>query len=726
LIAVSGVAWFLARGKSEANATTAVQPSAARVDRVDGSVAIARAEDGVRQPDWTEATVNTPVTVGDRVFVRDRSRASIALTGHDYIQLNPATSLDLLSLEARRTQLALRSGSGLFDVGELSSGELYEVATPCGAVDFEQPGLYQVGIDGGNAIVSVLSGLAQVVGQGGTGTISKGQVFTLVGAASTQALASSLAPDLAGNIVDGYYRTRYPRSYDGRYRNYDTYLADPYSYDPYRGSLSCRYLPADVPGVYDLDDYGDWVDVMDYGHCWAPRVSAGWAPFQSGYWYADDVWGPSWVSSEAWGWAPYHYGRWCFVNERWLWVPVEVGARPAYCPAPVAFIPLAGQIAWVPLGPGEVYVQRYYDVNFRPRYLASAQVINVVNVQRTFINFNAPGGVTVVPMRAFARLIDPTVITPIDAGVVARSRAVLDPFSIEGIRQLAVNREDARRRIRFSRNEQVASNASVVATVVPPASPVRADLRTALNVQAVPATRKANKLKISESGQVTGFRRADGLPQPLGQSRQQSQMAALAARVEQGDRSARREMRQLMREEMRAPQQQPQSVGQTQQEQSRQQMKQQRRADSQQQAAALVQQDQTRRVQREQMRQQQQQQVFRQEQTRQQRMEQRRLERRPPEASVRQPQPRQFEQPRSQRAQQAAAVQAQALQREQIKAQRHIEQQQRQAVMQPQSVQPGQHQAAQRPVYQNPAAQQNASPQSQRKVEKAQRRSSQF
>jgi hypothetical protein len=427
---------------------------------------------------------------------------------------------------------------------------------------------------------------------------------------------------------------------------------------------------------------------------------------------------------EAWGWAPYHYGRWSFVNERWLWVPVEVGARPAYCPAPVAFIPLADQIAWVPLGPGEVYVQRYYDVNFRPRYLASAQVINVVNVQRTFINFNAPGGVTVVPMRAFSRLIDPTVITPIDAGVVARSRAVLDPFSVEGIRQFAVKREDARRRISFARNEQVASNASVVATVVPPASPVRADLRTAFNVQAVPATRKANKLKISESGQITGFRRPDGLPQPLGQSRQQSQMAALAARVEQGDRSARREMRQLMREEMRAPQQQPRSVGQTQQEQSRQQMKQQRRADRQQQAAASVQQDQTRRVQREQMRQQQQQ--LRQERTRQQRMEQRRLERRPPEASVRQQQPRQFEQPRSQRAQQAAAVQAQALQREQLKAQRHVEQQQRQAVMQPQSVQPRQHQAAQRPVYQNPAAQQNASPQSQRKVEKAQRRSSQF
>jgi len=762
LIAVAGVAWLLTQNKSQANASTAVQPYAARLDRVDGSVGIARADD--RQADWAEATVNTPVTIGDRVYVRDGGHASIALTGHDYVQLNPATSLDLLSLEARRTQLALRSGSALFDVGELSSGELYEVATPCGAVDFQQPGLYQVGMDGNNAIISVLSGLAQVVGQEGTGTINRGQVFTLFGASSSQALASSLAPDLAGNIVDGYYRGRYPRVYDGRYRSYDAYLQDPSYYDPYRTSLSCSYVPADVPGIYDLDDYGDWVDVNSYGYCWAPRVSAGWAPFRSGYWDLDDVWGPSWVSSEAWGWAPYHYGRWAFVNDRWFWVPTEVRTRPAYCPAPVAFIPFADQIAWLPLGPSEVYVPRYYDVDFRPRYLVSTDVINVVNVQRTFVNFNAPGAVTVVPVRAFSRVVDPTVISTVDAGVVARSRAVLDPFSVEGIRQLAVNRDDARRRIRFARQEQAALSAPVIASVTPSASPVRADA-SALNVQAVSSTRKANKLQINDTGQVTSFRRADGLAQPLGQSQQQSQMAALAARAEQGDRSARREMRQLMREEVRTNQQQPQVSAQAQVEQSRQQMKEQRRLERQQQTSAAAQQQatrqaqqqqmrqqrrlerqqqsssaaqqnqvrqqrrlerqqaaaqqqsaaaqqaQTRRVQRQQVRQQQQQQVLQQQQTRQQRKQ----ERRPPEAFVQQQQ-RQIE--RSQRAQQAAAVQAQmAQQREQMKAQRHAE---RQTAMQ-------QQQAAQRQMIQRqpqaPVVRQDSSRQAQRRAEKIQRRS---
>jgi hypothetical protein len=44
-----------------------------------------------------------------------------------------------------RTQLALRDGSALFDVGALAPGQLFEVATPFGAVDLDQPGLYEVG-----------------------------------------------------------------------------------------------------------------------------------------------------------------------------------------------------------------------------------------------------------------------------------------------------------------------------------------------------------------------------------------------------------------------------------------------------------------------------------------------------------------------------------------------------------------------------------------------------
>jgi hypothetical protein len=240
VVAGSGVAFLLTRGGERVEADDTVQPVAARIDRVDGSVGIARVEDENTDPDFAEATVNAPVTVGDRIYARDGSRTSIALTGHNYVRLEPTSSLDVLALDDRRTQLALRSGSALFDVGALEQDEFYEVATPCGAVDFVQPGLYQVGIDGDRAIISVLSGLAQVVGQEGSGYISKGQVFTLVSAAATEVVSASLAPTVAGGIVDDYYRYRYPSTYDGRYVSYDTYLADPFYYDPYRSSVSVR------------------------------------------------------------------------------------------------------------------------------------------------------------------------------------------------------------------------------------------------------------------------------------------------------------------------------------------------------------------------------------------------------------------------------------------------------------------------------------------------------
>lgn len=690
VVVVSGVALLLTRGGSEANANPAMQPHAARLERVDGSVGVARAEDEGKQLDWAEATVNTPITVGDRIYTRDYAHASIALSGQDYVRLSPATSLDVLALEDRRTQFALRSGSALFDVGALSADELFEVATPCGAVDFKEPGLYQVGIDGGNAIISVLNGLAQVVGQEGSGYISKGQVFTLTGATATEALASTLAHSTAGEIVDDYYRYRYPKVYNGRYRSYDAYLDNPSYYDPYRTSVSYQYLPADIPGLYDLDDYGDWVDVSNYGHCWAPRVSAGWAPYRSGYWDLDALWGPSWVSSEPWGWAPYHYGRWAFVNQRWFWVPVEVRTRAVYYPAPVAFIPFADQIAWVPLGPGEVYVPRYYD-NFQPRYLPSAEVVRVVTVQNTFVNFNAPGAVTVVPVRALTNVIDPRVITPVDAVLVGKSRAVIDPFSVAGVRELAKRHDDGRRRLKFERREQEALNTAVVASSTPEALPARGDLAKRLRVEAVPEKRRENKLRVNETAQVTSSRRPDGLPQPLAQSQR---MSELASRAERGDKSARREMRQLMREERQSTKpsanqpaaQPPAAQQQAEQGKTRQQLKQQRKAERVQQPAASARQEAARQAQQQQEmkrqrraeRQQQsaaatlreqtrgkQQQMRQQEQMRQQRKEQKR---KPPEASLQQQQVRQ--------SQQEAARQAQmAQQRGQFKAQRRAEQQ---------------------------------------------------
>src|ERR1044072_3451331 len=222
LVAGIAVAFWM---KQEQTASAEELPYAARIQRVDGEVAFS---DSLPNPDadteWTAATANQPFSTGDRIYTRDNARTSLAFSGRNFARLDPNTSLDVVSLGDRRTQLALRDGSAIFDVGYLEPDELFEVATPNGAVNFDQPGLYNVGFDNnGGVLVSVLSGLARVVGQSGSGEINKGEMLTLLGQAASELALSRLNPEDAGYQVDDYYRYQYPNSYDGRYSNYDAY-----------------------------------------------------------------------------------------------------------------------------------------------------------------------------------------------------------------------------------------------------------------------------------------------------------------------------------------------------------------------------------------------------------------------------------------------------------------------------------------------------------------------
>jgi len=411
-------------------------PYAARIQRVEGEVAFCDDRNNNANSQWTAATVNQPFSEGDRIYTRDKSRTSLAFSGRNFARLDPNTSLDIVSLEDRRTQLALRDGSAMFDVGYLQPNELFEVATPNGAIDFAQPGLYNVGFDqNGGVLVSVLSGLARVVGQSGSGEINKGEMLTLLGQTATELALSKLNRQDAGYQVDDYYRYQYPNSYDGRYSNYDTYLNDPSYYDPYQRDVSYKYASSNIPGLNDLDSYGDWQNVGTYGYAWRPRVDAGWAPYQQGQWTSRNTFGPTWVSSEPWGYAPYHYGRWANVNNQWYWIPDRANTTPSYAPALVAFVSGDNnQMGWVPLGPGDAYAPRYYDENWQPRYLTRN---NVVPAQ--LVNFGVPGAVTVVPVDAWGRPIDRRTLQRIDQQRLASMRSTLDPLTLTPLRNAVVH-----------------------------------------------------------------------------------------------------------------------------------------------------------------------------------------------------------------------------------------------------------------------------------------------
>jgi hypothetical protein len=549
LIAGLGVAFYF---KHEQTVQAESLPNAARIQRVDGAVAFSDALNPSLQnssnndvnEQWIAATPNQSFSVGDRIYTRDNSHASLAFTGRNFARLNPNTELDMLELADDRTMLALRDGSAIFDVGYLPPGELFEVGTPYGAVDFNEPGLYNVGFDNnGSVLVSVLSGVAQVVGLGGSGRIGKGELLTLAGQAAAQVALSRLNGRDAGYLVDDYYRYQYGNAYDGRYNNYDAYLSDPFYYDPYRRNVSYQYAPAIIPGLNDLDYYGDWQNVSGYGYAWRPRVAADWAPYQEGYWVNDYPYGPTWVSSEAWGYAPYHYGRWANVGNQWFWVPDAVNATPRYAPALVAFVPLtqANEIGWVPLAPGDPYVGRYYDRNWQPYYLTRAEVRPA-----RVINLEVPGAVTVIGVNDFGRDINRQVIHRVDGRMFAGVRPVLDPLTLTPLRNAVVHSAWGRGKTDLPPGiAKKLHDTPVFVGADLRDSRFRNDLAKQMRVEPVPEKFRKQELKLERKGEARGN---DQAARDAEAARRQ-QIDQLATEAARGNRQARQQVRELQQQQ---------------------------------------------------------------------------------------------------------------------------------------------------------------------------------
>lgn len=552
VIAGLGVAFWL---QHEQTASAEELPYAARIQRVEGDVAFS---DSLASADgdaaWVAATANQPFSVGDRIYTRDNARTSLAFSGRNFARLDPNTSLDIVSLGDRRTQLALRDGSAMFDLGYLQSNELFEVATPNGSVNFDQPGLYNVGFDqNGGVLVSVLSGLAQVVGLGGSGEINKGEMLTLLGQTASELVLSRLNGQDAGRQVDDYYRYQYPNSYDGRYNNnYDAYLSEPNYYDPYQRSVSYQYASSSIPGLNDLDYYGDWQNVDGYGNAWRPRVDAGWVPYQQGQWTNDYPYGPTWVSSEPWGYAPYHYGRWANVGNQWYWIPEAKNTTPTYAPALVAFVPIddANQIGWVPLGPGEAYAPRYYDDNWQPRYLTRAD-----KAPAQLINLGIPGAVTVVPVDAFGRVIDPRSVRRIDQQRLTARRSTLDPLTLTPLRNAVVHSAQST----FGRGKidlpagiaKKLEDRRVFVGADPREWRFRKHLAKSMRVERISDQVKNQKFKVRDNREAR-----DNRQEARGDQAREPEINRLNAEALRGNKEARQQVRQLEQQQRNATREQ--------------------------------------------------------------------------------------------------------------------------------------------------------------------------
>jgi hypothetical protein len=268
------------------------------------------------ESDWDRATINRPLTSGDRLWTDRGARAEIQVGGA-LVRVDDVTAVSILNLDDRIAQLQLPQGTLNVRVHRLEPGQVFEVDTPNLAFTLRQPGAYRIEVDpDGNATTIVVrSGRGEANGDGAAYVIDSRQPVRFWG---------------TGLSDVEYIDTPRPDEFDRRASNRDR------SFD---NSPSARYVSPDVVGYQDLDANGLWRVDPVYGNVWVPnRVASGWAPYRDGHWAWIDPWGWTWVDDAPWGFAVSHHGRWANMQGTWGWVPGPV-RTPAYCaPALVVFL----------------------------------------------------------------------------------------------------------------------------------------------------------------------------------------------------------------------------------------------------------------------------------------------------------------------------------------------------------------------------------------------------
>ncbi|HXT77326.1 MAG TPA: DUF6600 domain-containing protein [Candidatus Eisenbacteria bacterium] len=452
----------------------------ARLSHADGSVSFNPAG----TDDWVAAVINRPMTTGDKLWSDNGSRAELHI-GSASLRIGSTTGFSFLNLTDNVAQVQLTEGTLRVRVKRLEQNETFEIDTPNLAFSVLRPGTYRVDVNesGDSTVVAVMGGEGEVTGGGQAYSVHAGQTATFQGT------------DQLDADVQSY----------GDQDNFDQWCADRDRRED--RSVSARYVSDDAIGYEDLDDYGGWRPVPDYGQVWFPHTTVvGWAPYRYGHWVYIAPWGYTWVEDEPWGFAPFHYGRWVTVGGVWGWVPCAPRAivgveyvRPVYAPALVAWVGGphfavgvavggASNVGWFPLGPREVYypsyrVSRTYvtNVNVYNTRVINRTVVNnyyntvVVNKQVnnvTYVNQRVNGAVTATSTTTFVsgRSVARDSVR-VDQREIARTQATYGGPAIPPTRQAVVG---AGAPVRSAPPARIV-NRTVVARTAPPPAPVAFD-----------------------------------------------------------------------------------------------------------------------------------------------------------------------------------------------------------------------------------------------------------
>jgi len=338
-------------------------PGAARVSYLQGDLSTQHSN----STEWDAATVNTPVVPGDHLSTGKNSRAEIQLDHANTMRMSDESTANVVNLSQKQIQLQVGQGLVNYDVAKGSDADV-EIQTPNVAIHPEMnEGSFRIQVNSdGETIVDVRKGSAEISTPQGSTRVDRDQRITIQGNADNAQYQISGAPG---------------RDDWDKWNNDRDHVIE--------SAQSWQHTNPYYTGTQDLDPYGQWNDVPDYGAVWFPSAGPGWAPYRDGRWVFEPYYGWTWVSYEPWGWAPYHYGRWFVYGGNWGWWPGPVygGYRPIWAPAYVSFMGFGGggfgvgfgfgfgggfgSIGWLPIGPGD----RFY-----PWYGRGINRVNVVNI----------------------------------------------------------------------------------------------------------------------------------------------------------------------------------------------------------------------------------------------------------------------------------------------------------------------------------------------------------
>ncbi len=343
----------------------------ARVSLMHGDVSTQRGDSG----DWSAAVLNQPVMTGDKVSTGDNARTELQLDFANILRLGPNSKANIANLTQKDIQIQLGQGIANYTVSKDSEAEP-EIDTPNVSVHpAHHDGVFRIEVrPDGDTLVIVRQGELQIATPQGSTEVRSGEMATIRGNADSAQYKISSAPDR--DAWDQWNSDR-----DHMIRN----------------ASSWRHTNRRYTGSQDLDSYGNWQSVPDYGDVWVPNEPDGWVPYRDGNWVYEPTYGWTWVGSEPWGWAPYHYGRWFPYGNAWAWWPgpIYAGYNPFWAPAYVSFWGWGGGFGfgvgwggwggfgWLPIGPCD-YFHPWWG-GYRGRF----GVVNVNNVH----NFHQFGGI---------------------------------------------------------------------------------------------------------------------------------------------------------------------------------------------------------------------------------------------------------------------------------------------------------------------------------------------